>query len=81
MKSFLRIKMIKTENESDAAALSQMQEKNTNKVLILMNNNSFYSHIRLKLKTPKVLKYHVVDRGWHRAISIQTQQASCDFCW
>lgn len=29
MKSFLRIKMIKTENESDGAALSQMQEKDS----------------------------------------------------
>lgn len=50
MKSFLRIKMIKTENESDAAALSQMQEKNTTKVLILKNNNSFIS-FTYKIKT------------------------------
>lgn len=35
--------MIKTENESDAAAPSQMQEENTTKVLTLMNNNSFMS--------------------------------------
>lgn len=65
MKSFLRIKMIKTENESDAATLSQMQEKKTTNVPIFMNHISFisftYTIKTAKKKKKKLLKCHVVD--------------------
>lgn len=54
--------MIKTENESDAAALSQMQEKNTNKVL--RNNNSFIS-FTYKIKTENTKSVEVpCSRPW-----------------
>lgn len=55
--------MIKTENESDAAALSQMQ-KNTTKVLILMNNNSFIT-FTYKIKTENTKSVEV---PWSRPL-------------